>query len=237
MAAFRTRSGGPTRIGSIRPSLWASIAPRSETSSQGCATATLILVAFCAAAIRRLYFSPPAGRGFVGHRQAPSFSLHQLHAEQLLDPNDPALFLLDQGSRRHQERPQGVQRRVGLRLARTDELRQRFDRALFVEQDELELLLRHLLELGKGQLSVRLSRVADDLRHAEAAFVNCALRSADIDQRAQRALIGRSRLEPMFERGASSAAALSRSRSRSIWRGAMAGSALRPTTAWMSGDP
>ena len=60
--ALRMRSGGATRIGSIKPSLWASMAPRKETSSQGCATATLILVAFCAAAIKRLYFSPPIGR-------------------------------------------------------------------------------------------------------------------------------------------------------------------------------
>ena len=53
LATLPSRSGGATRIGSIKPSLKASIAPRSETSSQGCATATLILVWLCAAAIRR----------------------------------------------------------------------------------------------------------------------------------------------------------------------------------------
>src|SRR6266446_5634944 len=40
-ATSRTRSGGPTRIGAIRPSLAASTAPLSETSSQGCATAVV----------------------------------------------------------------------------------------------------------------------------------------------------------------------------------------------------
>ena len=38
-ATARMRSRGPTRIGAIRPSLAASIAPSSEDASQGCATA------------------------------------------------------------------------------------------------------------------------------------------------------------------------------------------------------
>src|SRR5208283_2597847 len=41
LAAFRMRSGGPTRIGSMSPSLLASIAPPSETSSQGSAPSSL----------------------------------------------------------------------------------------------------------------------------------------------------------------------------------------------------
>src|SRR5947209_18854002 len=85
-------------------------------------------------------------------------------AEQLLDPNDAPLFLHGQGARRHQERPQGVQRGVGFRLARMDELWQRLDRPLFVEQDELKLLLHHVLELVKRQLPVHLSRVAYELQ-------------------------------------------------------------------------
>src|SRR5262249_44171032 len=40
-ATLRTRSGGPTRIGAIRPSLAASTAPLRETSSHGCATAVV----------------------------------------------------------------------------------------------------------------------------------------------------------------------------------------------------
>ena len=48
-ATSRMRAGGPTRIGSIRPSLRASIAPPSDTSSQGCATAVVTGGSFFAA--------------------------------------------------------------------------------------------------------------------------------------------------------------------------------------------
>ena len=39
------------------------------------------------------------------HRSAPRLSARELHAEQVLDPNDPDFFLLEQRSRRCQERP------------------------------------------------------------------------------------------------------------------------------------
>src|SRR5271169_4282066 len=81
------------------------------------------------------------------------------------------------------------------------ELRQRLDRALFVEQDELELLLHHVLELGTRQLSVRLSRVAYDLQHAEAALVSGAVGPADVDQCAKRPLVGAAGLKAVLERG------------------------------------
>ena len=81
-----------------------------------------------------------------------------------------------------------------------NELRQRLDRALFVEQNELELLLHHVLELGKRQLPVRLSRVAYDLQHAEAALVSGAVGPADVDQCAERALVRAAGLKAMLER-------------------------------------
>lgn len=48
---------GPTRMGSISPRRFASTAPRNETSSQGCATATLMVASFSAIAIRRSYLA------------------------------------------------------------------------------------------------------------------------------------------------------------------------------------
>ena len=74
------------------------------------------------------------------------------------------------------------------------------DRALFIEQDELKLLHRHLPELGKGQLSVRLSRVANDLQHAKAALVSRAVGPAGVDQRAKRAFVRAACLIPVIER-------------------------------------
>ena len=85
-------------------------------------------------------------------------------------------------------------------LAGMEELRQRHDRALFIEQDKLKLFHRHLPELGKGQLSVRLSRVANDLQHAKAALVSRAVGPAGVDQRAKRAFVGAACLIPVIER-------------------------------------
>ena len=46
------------------------------------------------------------------HRSAPRVSARELDAEQVLDPSNAALFFLRQASRRRQERPKGLQRRV-----------------------------------------------------------------------------------------------------------------------------
>src|SRR5271157_4518296 len=202
LAALRMRSGGPTRIGSMSPSLWASIAPLSETSSQGCATATLILVAFWAAAINRLCLSPPVGASVFGSSVIFGYLLQALvsFTPSAVSTRATLLFSSLTNGPGHEQRAQSVQRRVGLGLARMDELRQRLDRALLVEPDELELLLRHILEMRKGKPLIGLSRVANDFGHAEPAFVDRALRFAYVDQRAQHAFIRRSRLEPIFER-------------------------------------
>ena len=81
-----------------------------------------------------------------------------------------------------------------------EEFRQRRDRALFVEQDELKLLLRHAPELGKGEPSVRLSRVANDLQHAKTALVGGAVGLADVDQGAKRAFVRSPGLISVVER-------------------------------------
>ena len=81
-----------------------------------------------------------------------------------------------------------------------EELRQRRDRALFIEENELKLLPCHLPELGKRQLSVRLSRVANDLQHAKAALVSRAIGPAGVDQGAKRAFVRAACLISVIER-------------------------------------
>ena len=75
-----------------------------------------------------------------------------------------------------------------------EELWQRLDRALFVEENQLQLLFDHVPDLGKRQLSVRLSRVANDFQHAKAALVSRTVGPAGEDQGAKRALVRGPRL-------------------------------------------
>ena len=76
-ATSRMRASGPTRIGSIRCSRHASTALPIDTSSQGCATATLIVASACAALIRRSYLA--CGSGGVGMARS-GMCLLRLHS-------------------------------------------------------------------------------------------------------------------------------------------------------------
>ena len=80
-ATPRIFASGPTRTGSISRSAAASIAPRSEVSSQGWATIVTAGVPSRAAAIRRSYFSVGRRPRARLRRQDASRRRHQLRAE------------------------------------------------------------------------------------------------------------------------------------------------------------
>src|SRR5271170_310146 len=121
LATAATRSAGATRMGSISPRRFASIAPRNDTSSHGWATATLIVASFCAAAIRRSYLSCEAPGGLagsdIGHPPTPD--RRKLGADQTFDPLETLLASSVQGAGRADEFDEcGRRRRLSGLVAR-----------------------------------------------------------------------------------------------------------------------
>src|SRR6516162_2266450 len=151
-AALRIRSVGPTRIGSISCSLVASTTPSSETSSHGCATATLMVACACAVLINRWYFSctrPPGrslrsgmGRLRLTSRLAPG-------VKECLHARKATLCFAGERLTRRQDPMQAVEDGFPLRHVGTKKPRQGVDGALLVEADKKVLFPDGLLNLGQ----------------------------------------------------------------------------------------
>jgi hypothetical protein len=83
-------------MGSTNRKFVASTTPRNDASSHGCATATLIVVSFWAAAIRRSYLSCETEVVRVATSDISDLSASawlKFRAEKLLDPLPAALTL------------------------------------------------------------------------------------------------------------------------------------------------
>src|ERR1700722_5677459 len=201
-ATDRTRSTGPTRMGSTNRKFVASTTPRNDTSSHGCATATLIVVSFWAAAIRRSYLSCETEVVRVAASDISDLSASawlKLRAEKLLDPRPAALTLPVQRAGRRDELAHRVPRRGDVVLAAPEELRHGLDRALLVELNELQLDVQHFPELRSRGAVVRLPLLSDALEHTEAALVEGALRQSHVDERPQRRFLEAALLELPLE--------------------------------------
>src|SRR5690349_11071522 len=149
------RSTGPTRIGSISRSRAASTAPCSDTSSHGCAMATLIAGRAWAALISRWYLSRgsscPVESGMLRLCLA---SLCALRREYRLDLFEAALALVRHLTASRENPMQHFKCRLARVGIAAKQLWQRADGALLIQADEQILLPHHLLEVGQAHLLV-----------------------------------------------------------------------------------
>ena len=106
---LRIRSAGPTKIGSIRRSFAASIAPCSETSSHGCTTAVLI-VGGSRQRNQALIFLMPSGRGFKHGSLPLSPAFGCFRSNRAFDASQAAASLLVRFRRRPKNTVQNIQR-------------------------------------------------------------------------------------------------------------------------------
>ena len=127
----RMRSAGPTRIGSISRSRAASTAPSSDTSSQGCATATLIGGLGLRRLDQALVLVVRNRLGPLPRCQAWAASaltaLSARDAEQCLDLRQSALAFVRHAATRGENPMQDVERRLARRRIRAQQRRQAFD--------------------------------------------------------------------------------------------------------------
>src|SRR5689334_12389640 len=153
LATVRMRSTGPTRIGSISPSCAASMAPCSDTSSHGCAMATLIAGSAWAALISRWYFSCgtscPVASGMFRLSLA---SLCALHRKQRLYLLQTALALVRHLAAGRENPMQHFKRRLARLGIAAKQLLQAADGAFLIQADQQVLLPYHLLEAGQAHL-------------------------------------------------------------------------------------
>src|SRR5262245_9983159 len=190
-ATARSLSAGATRMGSIRLILVASMTDCSDTSSQGCTITVLTGGSSRAAATTRSYFSwRRSGCIFVLHPDLPGRCGAPARAadlvarvEQGLDLLHPAAAVFPQRTARgHDPANQIEHRGTPLAIGR-QQLRQRFQREVLMQEQHQILLPDHILEPGHADSELLVLR-SDLLQGREPAFIDAAFRHAHIDHRA-----------------------------------------------------
>src|SRR5690348_7930433 len=133
------------------------MAPPSDTSSQGCATATLMVLRPCAALTSRWYFSwcTPSGSvgksGMLGLVLAP---LRGLDFKQCLNPLEPAPTFVRHVPTSRSDLAQRLECRLALSEVCTEQLWQCRYGAFLIEADQQILLPKHFLELRQAHLLI-----------------------------------------------------------------------------------
>src|SRR5690242_3760066 len=155
LATLRMRSTGPTRIGSISRNRAASTAPCRDTSSHGCAMATLIAGSAWAALISRWYFSCgtycPVDSGMFCLGLA---ALRGPWREHRLDLLQTALAFVRHLAAGRENLVQHLKRRLARSGIAAKQFRQAVDRAFLIQTDQQVLLPHHLLEVGQAHLLI-----------------------------------------------------------------------------------
>src|SRR5689334_8147284 len=205
LATLRMRSTGPTRIGSISRNRAASTAPCRDTSSHGCAMATLIAGSAWAALISRWYFSCgascPADSGMFCLGLA---ALRGPWREHRLDLLQTALAFVRHLAAGRENLVQHLKRRLARSGIAAKQFRQAVDRAFLIQTDQQVLLPHHLLEVGQAHLLIGGMRGTNQLQNRESALIDTALGHTDVNQGPHGSLRCTAHFELLFQFGAQS---------------------------------